>query len=182
MPPSRRSPAAERNRSADLPTPAAWTRRAAAFGLDGIILWCVLLGLATLAWQLSATAPRDGEPLPAAGPIALLTSVAGAAYFALSWQWLGATPGQRLLGMYVGDARASGRLGFGRSLARWVTLGGPLWIGVVVLPALAGLIAGLAAAGWTLLLCWTTLRAPDGRGLHDRLSSSRVARRPLDVR
>ncbi len=57
---------------------------------------------------------------------AIVTTAFSAFYFVLSWHRLGASPGQRLLGLRVRDQRGRIGLGVRDALVRWAFLGPPL--------------------------------------------------------
>lgn len=105
--------------------------------------------------------------------VRLLSVVLSGAYFVVPWTRWRSTPGQRLLGLEVrefgGDV-----LGVLRGLARWLALGAPLWVAMSVIPGVIGLAALFAAYGWSLWLMVSVARDPEGVGLHDRLSGTRV--------
>jgi uncharacterized RDD family membrane protein YckC len=105
-----------------------------------------------------------------------MTGIVGAAYFVVGWNRYGSTVGQRLLGLRVTSVITGKSPTFGRSIARWLALGAPLWIAAVLLPGILGLSAVCACLLWSAALLWTTARGTGGQGLHDRWTGTLVAR------
>jgi uncharacterized RDD family membrane protein YckC len=108
-----------------------------------------------------------------------VATLLSAAYFAGSWWSMGATIGQRLLGIGVVATAGSARtLEPGAALVRWVVLIPPLGILSVIATDVPGIAAVTVAAGaiWALILLGSTVRRADRRGLHDRAAGTRVLR------
>jgi uncharacterized RDD family membrane protein YckC len=116
---------------------------------------------------------------------AVLSLLISAVYFAGTWVVLGASPGQRLLGMRVG-AESDGTAPTARqALARWALLGAPFGVSAVLTTAFSGLghtIVDLAMVAWYALLLVTTSRSPTKQGLHDRVARTVVAKEASPVR
>lgn len=159
-------------------------RRAGAFGADvvlasvaiGVAAWVVprgvLLGPVDLATSLTV---RDGW-------LALQAVLAwgiNALWFVGGWSRTGATPGQRLLGVQVVDARTHRPgLPLRRAAVRWGILVGPTSAATTIgawAPLAAGVAWAVAGLWWAVLLV-SLLRADEGRALHDRLAGSEVRR------
>jgi len=113
---------------------------------------------------------------------AVLSLLISAAYFTVSWVRWGATPGQRLLRVWVDGEGAS--LGGRRALIRWALLGGPfaaLAILITAAPELDNTLPDLAVAAWYLILLVSTARGGAGQGLHDRIAGSVVVMRATPI-
>lgn len=123
--------------------------RLGAYLLDGLILNVVnlLLVVATLF-----RVPWLGLAWLVLGLVSPL------AYFAFFWSRSGSTPGMRLLGLRVLDARSGNPVGLGRALWRFVAF---------ILASFPFMI-GLLVAAWDR----------QKRGWHDRLARTVVVRRP----
>jgi hypothetical protein len=112
---------------------------------------------------------------------------------------VGATPGQRLVGLLTVTSESGSILPWSRALGRAALLFGP-WIAVLVVPATLGaqldVIDEAGQFGWVIALPWivrvvsivlyvalatSVMRAPDGRGFHD-LASRSVVVAPHDGR
>lgn len=119
---------------------------------------------------------------PAVGVVVALGVIVG------SYRWLAASPGQLATGLSVADARTGDEPTGRQSLVRGVLLFGPI---LVALNLPAGLLpafgvegpdwVAIAIAGapvlllaWYPLLGYSVLVRPSGRGLHDRLTGTRV--------
>ncbi|HUG47764.1 MAG TPA: RDD family protein [Candidatus Limnocylindria bacterium] len=108
---------------------------------------------------------------------ALVTTALSAAYFAFSWNRMGASPGQWLLGLRLRDRRGRIGLGVRDALIRWALLGPPLGLIAVIVGTLAPLLRPSAiavAAVWQLILLVTTTRNERKQGIHDRAAGSTV--------
>jgi uncharacterized RDD family membrane protein YckC len=105
---------------------------------------------------------------------------------------IGATPGQRLVGLRTVASESELSLPWPRAVGRAALLFGP-WIAVLVVPATLGVqldvmdeagkyawvdvlpaLLRVVAVGWYLVLALSVVRAPDGRGFHDLASRSVV--------
>ena len=116
---------------------------------------------------------------------ALLSLLISAAYFAGTWVVLGASPGQRLLGMQVGAESDGATLTTGQALVRWGLLGAPFGVSALLTTAFPGLghtLFDLAVVAWYALLLVTTSRSPTKQGLHDRVAKTVVAKEASPVR
>ena len=116
---------------------------------------------------------------------AVLSLLISAVYFAGTWVVVGASPGQRLLGMRVGAETDGAALTTRQALARWALLGAPFGVSAVLTTAFSGLghtIFDLAVAAWYAVLLVTTSRSPTKQGLHDRVAGSVVAKEASPVR
>jgi uncharacterized RDD family membrane protein YckC len=113
------------------------------------------------------------------GMVAAAVSVA---WFVAGWT-RGATPGMRWCGLRIGGDGSPGtagatRLGAIGAVVRWLLLVAPLTacaLLTTVLPA-PGVALWVLAVAWYVVLAATTARHPAKRGLHDRVSGSRVVR------
>ena len=129
---------------------AGWVLAIAAIEIDGR-----LLGGDVFAQQpLSAVTP-DGTRL------AVITALVLAATEILPTAFWGRTPGKALLGMRCVDIDTGGPPGLIRSVFRGLLL--HAWVAIPVV-------------GWVLpvAIVATTVLAPSGRGLHDRLAGTIV--------
>jgi uncharacterized RDD family membrane protein YckC len=138
---------------------AGFWRRAAAFGVDALWLFCTA---GTLALALSGTPwPSAGDGTGLAGAAAvLLNRVLPALVCIVGWGRFGATPGKCLLELRVVDARTGGRPGYMRAFIRYV-----------------GYFVSFLTLG--LGFVWIVF---DRRrqGLHDKLAGTRVIRVAAD--
>jgi len=174
-----------------LPRRAALWRRVLAFLVDGAVL--VVLGFALLALASLLVGPTvrmelSGSAEPRVEVIgwrvalnAVLLAGLSAAYFVLSWTRARHSAGQALLRIGVEDAAGDGStpLPMNRAVLRWALLGAPLGLAAAasVNAPLAFLGVSAASVLWFAVLLLTTLFSRSGRGLHDRVAGSIVARR-----
>jgi uncharacterized RDD family membrane protein YckC len=100
---------------------------------------------------------------------AIVGTILNGIYFVGSWITWRATPGQRILGMQVGNETDGATLTMNQAITRWVLLGAPFGI-AQAFTGVSGLTAliGLAALIWLIALLVTTAQSPTKQGLHDR--------------
>lgn len=144
----------------------------------GIVIAIVLgaIGLSTL--NLNVNSSNFGQYNVVAGLIqALVATAINGAYFVYTWTTMRASPGQRVLGMQVGNAADGATLTMEQALKRWVALGAPFGIAQALnpLPGL-GIIIGLAALAWFIALLVTTAQSPTKQGLHDQYAGTVVVK------
>ena len=176
---------------------AAFLRRVLAFLVDGAVLAVLGFALLALASLLVGSTVRMELVGPAAPRVevigwrvllnAVLLASLSAGYFVLSWTRALRSPGQALLRIGVEDADADADadaddftpLPMTRALLRWALLGTPLGLAAAasVNAPLVFLGVSVASLVWFAVLLITTLFSRSGRGLHDRVAGSIVARR-----
>lgn len=108
---------------------------------------------------------------------AIVSLAISAAYYVYTWMNLRASPGQKLLGMQVGNAYDGKTLTQEQAIRRWGALYGPFAIGqvAVVAPTLGALI-GLLTLGYAIYLLWTTAQSPTKQGFHDTFANTVVVK------
>jgi uncharacterized RDD family membrane protein YckC len=171
---------------------ASFARRVLAFLVDGVIL--TILGFAllvltsllvgpTLQIELSgSSAPPQVEVIAWRVMLnGLLLAGLNVGYFVVSWTRALRSPGQALLRINVEDVQAQGPvpLSTRSALLRCVLLGAPLGVAAsaAISSPLAFLVLTAVSVVWFALLVSTTLFSRSGRGIHDRIAGSIVARR-----
>ena len=164
---------------ADVPNRAiAYIIDAIILAIIGVIVAIILgaIGLSTL--NLNVNSSTFGQYNFVAGVIsALILTAINGAYFVYTWTTMRASPGQRALGMQVGNAADGATLTMEQAIKRWIALGAPFSIAQALnpLPGL-GLIIGLAALGWFIALVVTTAQSPTKQGLHDQYANTVVVK------
>jgi uncharacterized RDD family membrane protein YckC len=170
--------------------------RTVALVVDAVLLTVTVFVAATVvsvligpAVEFNSAASTVGDAVTVDRGIAtvdaVVSLVVSAAYFAGSWVVLGASPGQRLLGMRIGAEADGAVLTTGQALARWGLLGAPFGISALLTTAFSGLghaLFDLAVIAWYALLLVTTSRSPTKQGLHDRVARTVVAKEASPVR
>lgn len=108
---------------------------------------------------------------------AVISLAISAAYYIYTWTSLRASPGQRLLGMQVGNFPDGAPLTQNQAVRRWAVLFAPFSIGQVayVAPTI-GLIVGLLIVGYAVYLLYTTAQSPTKQGFHDKTANSVVVK------
>ncbi|MGZ6269785.1 MAG: RDD family protein [Candidatus Limnocylindrales bacterium] len=109
--------------------------------------------------------------------IALVNTAIGGAYFVYTWMNMRGSPGQRLLGMQVGNAADGASLTMEQAIKRWIALGAPIGIISAFNPApTIGVLLGLVGFIWFIALLVTTAQSPTKQGLHDQFASTVVVK------
>jgi len=112
----------------------------------------------------------------------VVSLVLSAAYFVYSWTRMRATPGQKALGMQVGNAADGKTLTQEQALRRWAVLFGPFAIGQVFIVApTIGMLLGLASIGYAIYLLYTTSQSPTKQGFHDQFAGTVVVKAARSV-
>lgn len=170
-------------------------RRLGAWLIDGFIVGIVASLLSLLWWLPILSDPSwpyraayDPEQVYALyqSPVWVLVAVASllfsGLYFVLGWRLWRGSPGQRALGVYVGNAADGGRLSWGRAVVRWLAITlAPVTVIVSLIPWPGGFIGSALVAVvvsiWQIVLLVTVATNPKRQGLHDRWADSLVVRR-----
>jgi uncharacterized RDD family membrane protein YckC len=167
--------------------------RVVAYLLDGILVAIVPTILTLFVtdygsiFQQAIDASRNAAPgqisrtdiIIDVTPELILVSLIGLAiqfiYFVGFWTSDGrATPGMRGLRMQVVDAATGGTLSLTAATKRFIALGYPLSL-LVLVPALQS-VAGIASFAYSLFLFFTTITNDRRQGLHDKFANSLVIR------
>jgi uncharacterized RDD family membrane protein YckC len=159
--------------------------RAIAYIIDAIILAIisVIIGIVLGAIGLNPVTIDFNNPAavsynPIAGLIqAVVFTLINGIYFVYTWTTMRGSPGQKILGMQVGNAADGATLTTEQALRRWIALGAPFGIAQALnpLPGL-GIIIGLAALAWFIALLVTTAQSPTKQGLHDKYANTVVVK------
>jgi uncharacterized RDD family membrane protein YckC len=155
-------------------------RRAAAFVVDMAILVSILYAIVAIRVSLGVLRPDlvgwDLDPM--ALILDLPTLIVSAVYFIGCWTRGGRTIGMRLLGLRVSRNDDHGRLTLREASIRWFVLQGAVLMAIWIVDRSGelDLLTTLAQTAWIALLWWTIRTDPSSRGLHDRLSGTRVTR------
>jgi uncharacterized RDD family membrane protein YckC len=152
-----------------------------AYLLDGILLGITAFVVAiALVVPLILTRPTLDPTDPTLNiGIQVAFSAVGALYFIGTWRLMRGTPGQRALGMFVGDAADGSPVSWSMAIVRWLalTLGPiPAVIALVAPPEIVAVV-GLGSLLWSIVLLVTTATSPTHQGLHDRWAQTLVVRR-----
>ena len=109
---------------------------------------------------------------------AVVSALINAAYFIGTWTKMRGSPGQKILGMQVGNETDGATLTLNQAVTRWLLLGAPLGLASALAAGLptVGLLIGLAGLVWFIILLVTTAQSPTKQGLHDRYAKSVVVK------
>jgi uncharacterized RDD family membrane protein YckC len=150
-------------------------------GIINAIVGAILGAIGLNAFTVNTNATELTNLLtynPVVGLIqAVLFAAISGAYFVYTWTSMRGSPGQKVLGMQVGNATDGATLTMEQAIKRWIALGAPFGIAQALypLPGL-GLIIGLAAFVWFIALLVTTAQSPTKQGLHDQFAHSVVVK------
>jgi uncharacterized RDD family membrane protein YckC len=162
--------------------------RAIAYIIDAIILGVLNLvvgailaaiGLKAFTVDVNATSISgllSYNPIVGLLQAVIFAAISGA-YFIYTWTTMRGSPGQKILGMQVGNAADGATLTTEQAVRRWLALGAPFGIAQALnpLPGL-GILIGLAAFVWFIALLITTAQSPTKQGLHDQFANTVVVK------
>jgi uncharacterized RDD family membrane protein YckC len=162
--------------------------RAIAYIIDAIILGVLNLvvgailaaiGLKAFTVDVNATSISgllSYNPIVGLLQAVIFAAISGAS-FIYTWTTMRGSPGQKILGMQVGNAADGATLTTEQAVRRWLALGAPFGIAQALnpLPGL-GILIGLAAFVWFIALLITTAQSPTKQGLHDQFANTVVVK------
>jgi uncharacterized RDD family membrane protein YckC len=162
--------------------------RTIAYIIDAIILailnlvvGAILSGIGLNAFTINSN-PTDISNLLSYNPVvgliqAVIFAAISGVYFIYTWTTMRGSPGQKVLGMQVGNATDGQTLTTEQAIKRWLALGAPFGVAQALnpLPGL-GILIGLAAFVWFIALLVTTAQSPTKQGLHDRYAGTVVVK------
>lgn len=108
---------------------------------------------------------------------AVIFAAISGAYFIYTWTTMRGSPGQKVLGMQVGNASDGATLTTDQAIRRWIALGAPFGIAQALNPVPGlGILIGLAAFVWFIALLVTTAQSPTKQGIHDQFANTVVVK------
>lgn len=114
--------------------------------------------------------------------VGVIAVVINAAYFVYTWTSMRGTVGMKLLGMQVGNEVDGSTLSMNQAVARWLLLGGIFSVAQLLNPIGGlGILLGLLAIIWVIVLLVTTAQSPTKQGLHDRYARTMVVKAARQV-
>lgn len=162
--------------------------RTIAYIIDAIILGVINLivgailgaiGLKAFTVDVNATSISgllSYNPIVGLLQAVIFAAISGA-YFIYTWTTMRGSPGQKVLGMQVGNASDGATLTTEQAIRRWVALGAPFGIAQALNPVPGlGILIGLAAFVWFIALLVTTAQSPTKQGLHDQFANTVVVK------
>jgi len=166
--------------------------RAIAYIIDAIILFVIniVVSIVVGIFLPSVTIDPDASNIFAAVRVntaavivtALIGLVINGIYFVYTWTRMRGSPGQKLLGMQVGNAADGATLTQEQAIKRWIFLGAPFGLASALnpLPAI-GIIIALAGLAYFIYLLVTTAQSPTKQGFHDQQASTVVVKSARSV-
>ena len=150
-------------------------------GIVNLVVGGVLSGIGLNAFTINSNPTNISNLLSYNPVVGLIQAVIFAAisgvYFIYTWTTMRGSPGQKVLGMQVGNATDGQTLTMEQALKRWVALGAPFGVAQALNPVPGlGILIGLAAFVWFIALLVTTAQSPTKQGLHDRYAGTVVVK------
>jgi len=150
-------------------------------GIVNLVVGAVLSGIGLNAFTINSNPTNIGNLLSYNPVVGLIQAVIFAAisgvYFIYTWTTMRGSPGQRVLGMQVGNATDGQTLTMEQAFKRWIALGAPFGVAQALNPVPGlGILIGLAAFVWFIALLVTTAQSPTKQGLHDRYAGTVVVK------
>ena len=150
-------------------------------GIGTAVITSLVYGIvgSPVTFSLATGVVFNAVPLLIGAVISLAIS---AAYYIYTWTSLRASPGQRLLGMQVGNFPDGAPLTQNQAIRRWAVLFAPFSLGQVayVAPTIGPLV-GLLIVGYAVYLLYTTAQSPTKQGFHDKTANSVVVKAARSV-
>jgi uncharacterized RDD family membrane protein YckC len=163
--------------------------RAIAYIVDGIILFVINLVVGiVLGGIMGPTVSIDfnsGQVTTNWGSAvvsAIVSTIITGIYFIYTWTSMRGSPGQRMLGMQVGNAADGATITMEQAIRRWIFLGAPFGLASAFAGAGGlGLIIGLAGFAYFIYLLVTTAQSPTKQGFHDKQANTVVVKAARSV-
>ena len=150
-------------------------------GIVNLVVGAVLSGIGLNSFTVNSN-PTDISNLLSYNPVvgliqAVIFAAISGAYFIYTWTTMRGSPGQKVLGMQVGNATDGQTLTTEQAIKRWLALGAPFGVAQALNPVPGlGILIGLAAFVWFIALLVTTAQSPTKQGLHDRYAGTVVVK------
>jgi uncharacterized RDD family membrane protein YckC len=185
-------PPAQPERSASGLVYADVPNRAVAYIIDAIILFVINLVIGLIIGQFLPTTTINPNATDIFNAVevnygavlitALISLAINAVYFIYTWTSMRGSPGQRMLGMQVGNAADGATLTQEQAIRRWIFLGAPFGLASALnpIPAL-GLIIALAGLAYFIFLLVSTAQSPTKQGFHDKQANTVVVKAAQSV-
>jgi uncharacterized RDD family membrane protein YckC len=152
--------------------------RAVAYIIDAIILFVIniVVGIIVGTFLPSATVNPNATDIfnvvqvnyAAVVVTALIGLAINGIYFIYTWTQMRGSPGQKMLGMQVGNAADGATLTQEQAIRRWIFLGAPFGLASALTPIGAlGILISLAGLAYFIYLLVSTAQSPTKQGLHD---------------
>ena len=166
--------------------------RVVAYIIDALILFVIniVVGIIVGSFLPSARFNFGAENLNEIVEVnyanVLITTLIGlainAAYFIYTWTQMRGSPGQKMLGMQLGNASDGATVTQAQAIRRWIFLGAPFGLASALnpIPAL-GLLLLIASIAYFIYLLVTTAQSPTKQGFHDVQANTVVVKAARSV-
>jgi uncharacterized RDD family membrane protein YckC len=166
--------------------------RAVAYIIDAIILFVInliiglIVGTFLPSARLNPNATDIFNVVEVNYAAVLVTTLIGlainAVYFIYTWTQMRGSPGQRMLGMQLGNAADGATVTQEQAIRRWIFLGAPFGLASALnpIPAL-GLLLALASLAYFIYLLVSTAQSPTKQGFHDKQANTVVVKAARSV-
>ena len=166
--------------------------RAVAYIIDAVILFVISLVVSIVVGRFlpsatinpNATGIFDVVEVNYAAMLvtALIGLVLNGIYFVYTWTRMRGSPGQKVLGMQVGNAADGATLTQEQAIKRWIFLGAPFGLASALTPiGTLGILISLAGLAYFIYLLISTAQSPTKQGFHDQQASTVVVKAARNV-
>jgi uncharacterized RDD family membrane protein YckC len=163
--------------------------RAIAYIVDGIILFVINLvvgivlgGILGPSLSIDFNSGQVTTNWGSAVVSAIVSTIVTGVYFIYTWTSMRGSPGQKMLGMQVGNASDGATITMEQAIRRWIFLGAPFGIASAFAGAGGlGLIIGLAGFAYFIYLLVSTAQSPTKQGFHDKQANTVVVKAARSV-
>jgi uncharacterized RDD family membrane protein YckC len=144
----------------------------------GIVLGAIIGPTVSIDFNTGQVTTNWGSAVVSAIVSTLVTGL----YFVYTWTSMRGSPGQRMLGMQVGNASDGATITMDQAIRRWIFLGAPFGIASALAGAGGlGLIIGLAGFAYFIYLLVSTAQSPTKQGFHDKQANTVVVKAARSV-
>lgn len=142
--------------------------RAVAYIVDAIILFVINFVIGLVVYSIFPSTSLLAPNYVGVLIVTLIGLAINGAYFIYTWTQMRGSPGQRMLGMQVGNAADGATLTQEQAIRRWIFLGAPFGLASALSPIpTLGLLISLAGLAYFIYLLVSTAQSPTKQGFHD---------------
>jgi uncharacterized RDD family membrane protein YckC len=142
--------------------------RAVAYIVDAIILFVINFVIGLVVYSIFPSTSLFAPNYVGVLIVTLIGLAINGAYFIYTWTQMRGSPGQRMLGMQVGNAADGATLTQEQAIRRWIFLGAPFGLASALSPIpTLGLLISLAGLAYFIYLLVSTAQSPTKQGFHD---------------
>lgn len=149
--------------------------RAIAYIIDAVILFVINFVIGLVLLPIFSPNPNTIGVGAIVG--ALISTAITGVYFVYTWTAMRGSPGQKVLGMQVGNSPDGATITMDQAIKRWIFLGAPFGIASAFAGVgTFGLLIGLLGLAYFIFLLVTTAQSPTKQGFHDLQANTVVVK------